>query len=996
MFIKKTVAFFLCLSLLFIFNTLSPINSSTKDIYAKDNNPLKIEKIIGLSSQAGIFRMASQDGSNFYPMYQQGMAVDSQGNVYIADNGESEVEVFSPTLSSIRNFGSIGSGDGQFQYLTGLAIDKQDFVYGADAYLGRIVVFDDSGKFIQNIGEKGTEDHHLQNPAGLAFLPNGDLLVADFQTGVKVFSPEGSFRRVFSTHEMLYSDSPHEGPVDIKVDEHGFVYVLMISYDSGTSQVLCYDQNGQFMAITVPHGTNNDQLSGIATGLSINGNLLFVSNYNFRSGSSIKKYELSDNAQDQANFLDNMATHPGSSEGIKDSNVILPTGVVSTSDQIFYLDGLINRLVGMSHIKQVLSKVQCPVMLYGIFYGNQPKPKGYMSNPQGVRIDGDGYLYVADSNFGDVVIFDDEGNEFDRIAVPDYSGGLANPADVIIDEEGFIYVSDMPNSVVQVFDPDYQHWMVIDEGFNYPQGLSINHDGDLLVVNSANSTVSKIDIMDVIDEEAFYLDMFYVTGQWPVGISIDSEDNMALGVTGSDEIHYLSKKGDLLHKIGETGSNPGQLKSPQGVWIDAENHIYVAETENGRIQKFTDSGELLWASELQWPGLTFIAQGPDSKLYVSDCLHNVILVIDDETAADPGIQDPSESNTELYLNLASKDPLYAEEPFTVSLEAKELSNIHSIQLSIHVSCLEFELIDINLCGLLEEGSFEISNTTFNDQYLVFSIQGLDNDLLNGDGCLVEIIFKSNLPGDHQINFDKIIMTDHRNRSIIPKELHHLTVTVNEKDLTPPVLNVEAIPEVVYEEILIIRGSTEVDATLTINEEHVSLQENGSFIHDVQLNKGENAIIIIATDPFGNTTSKEFSVWLKDRVIIKLQIGNRSIMINGIESVLDAAPFIDTASGRTLVPIRAIVEAIDGKIGWEASEQKVTIEKDSISIELWIGKPTAMVNGKEVRIDAEKPVSPVIVSGRTFLPLRFVAENLGFKVEWDGATQVITLSYPDLE
>jgi hypothetical protein len=203
-----------------------------------------------------------------------------------------------------------------------------------------------------------------------------------------------------------------------------------------------------------------------------------------------------------------------------------------------------------------------------------------------------------------------------------------------------------------------------------------------------------------------------------------------------------------------------------------------------------------------------------------------------------------------------------------------------------------------------------------------------------------------------------------------------------------------MPEIVYNELFIVRGLTDPDATVTINGKLVSLNDNGTFNHEIKLSKGENRLIIIAKSRFGVETKKEFIITLKDPVVIILQIGNATISINTISSQLDAPPFIDVASGRTLVPIRAIVEAIDGKIGWEASEQKVSIQKDALTMELWIGKPTALVNGNEVKIDAEKEVSPVIVNARTFLPLRFVAENLGFKVDWEASSQKITLSYPD--
>jgi len=133
--------------------------------------------------------------------------------------------------------------------------------------------------------------------------------------------------------------------------------------------------------------------------------------------------------------------------------------------------------------------------------------------------------------------------------------------------------------------------------------------------------------------------------------------------------------------------------------------------------------------------------------------------------------------------------------------------------------------------------------------------------------------------------------------------------------------------------------------------------------------------------------------IRDEIVIKLQIGSKKAIISGNEVAMEAAPFIDKTSGRTLIPIRIIVEAIDGKIEWDAKTSKVTIIKDAIKIELWIGKPIANVNGVPTPIDVQAPkLSPMIVNGRTFLPLRFVSENLGAEVGWDGATQTITITY----
>jgi len=98
------------------------------------------------------------------------------------------------------------------------------------------------------------------------------------------------------------------------------------------------------------------------------------------------------------------------------------------------------------------------------------------------------------------------------------------------------------------------------------------------------------------------------------------------------------------------------------------------------------------------------------------------------------------------------------------------------------------------------------------------------------------------------------------------------------------------------------------------------------------------------------------------------------------------------NSRTFLPIRAVVEAAGGTIAWEAAAQKVTIVRKGTTLSLWIGKNPANLNGKSVKIDTNAKVVPIIVSGRTLLPLRFVAEALALDVGWDSKTQVITITY----
>jgi len=125
-------------------------------------------------------------------------------------------------------------------------------------------------------------------------------------------------------------------------------------------------------------------------------------------------------------------------------------------------------------------------------------------------------------------------------------------------------------------------------------------------------------------------------------------------------------------------------------------------------------------------------------------------------------------------------------------------------------------------------------------------------------------------------------------------------------------------------------------------------------------------------------------------VIELKIGSTAMLVDGSPVVLEAAPII--LNSRTLLPIRAVVEATGGTIVWDASAQKVTVVRKDKTLELWIGKNVATLNGKSANIDSDPKVVPIIMSGRTLLPLRFVAEALALDVQWNATTQAITITY----
>lgn len=146
---------------------------------------------------------------------------------------------------------------------------------------------------------------------------------------------------------------------------------------------------------------------------------------------------------------------------------------------------------------------------------------------------------------------------------------------------------------------------------------------------------------------------------------------------------------------------------------------------------------------------------------------------------------------------------------------------------------------------------------------------------------------------------------------------------------------------------------------------------------------------IAIQTNGGTKEYKISMIIqKNPIIIVLQIGSKNASISGKAVTVDPPPYIK--SGTTLVPLRFISEAFGASIDWQPKQGKGTIiiKLKEHLIQIEIANTQALVNGKTMTL----VVAPEIVNGRTFVPLRFISEAFGAKVEWIAETQTIRMSY----
>ena len=121
-------------------------------------------------------------------------------------------------------------------------------------------------------------------------------------------------------------------------------------------------------------------------------------------------------------------------------------------------------------------------------------------------------------------------------------------------------------------------------------------------------------------------------------------------------------------------------------------------------------------------------------------------------------------------------------------------------------------------------------------------------------------------------------------------------------------------------------------------------------------------------------------------VLVMQIDNPNMTVNGVQTEIDpgegTVPVIQDE--RTLVPVRAIVEAMGGTVTWDGDTQTATLVLGEDTIKLTIGSTTAYLNDVASTLD----VTPIIINERTMLPIRFIAESFKFEVAWDGDTQTI--------
>jgi len=230
----------------------------------------------------------------------------------------------------------------------------------------------------------------------------------------------------------------------------------------------------------------------------------------------------------------------------------------------------------------------------GTFELGWPMPESAKGKPVGMTVHPDGRLFVADTHYHRVMVFDRDGLFLDSFGQQGSGDGeFELPTDVAIDANGFVYVGEYQgNDRITKWSPDLEFITALGE-----QPI-----------------------------EGYRLAR-------PAGIDIDDEQTLWIADACNHRIVRMSLDGEVLATFGEFGDEPGQMRYPYDICVTPENAIMVCEYEGNRLQWFSKDGRSLklWGRGGRAPGELFApwgaCYGPGGKVYIVDSLNSRIQIV---------------------------------------------------------------------------------------------------------------------------------------------------------------------------------------------------------------------------------------------------------------------------------------------------------------------------------------------------------------------------------
>jgi len=580
-----------------------------------------------------------------------GIAVDSVGNVYVADQGNHRVQKFASDGSWVATWDFTSNGIDPYS-TAGLTFDANDVAWvvgsnrvarystagvlqnsfsvsGATAAVvdakgnawisvsgNSVKQYDASGNLLATLGSG-----EVSTPKGLALNASGDTLyVADTGhgriakytiptvdtswtsagvhgvtlDGSVVYGSGGGNVRTYSTAGVAGTSWASTGASGIAPDGAGNTWVV----STGDGVVNEYDASGSLL--TTIGATQLSSPQGVAYA----GGKVFVAD---TGNGRIVRYATDGTLETSwlvtGGVVTDVAVSGSTVYAAAGNNVRAYTtaGVVGSNWGSTGATGIAVDASGNVWVTSSAGVVR-KYSSAGVF--SLALGSGRLSAPQGVFVTAAGKVYVADTGndriirFSPTIAFQLEWGEYPGAGVEDTPTGLAT------DAAGNVYVTNKAQDLIQKFDVDGNFLTEFGGSgaaagkLNNPAGIAISPGGDVYVADTANQRIQKFDATGAFLTQWGSFGTANGMFDTPSGIAIDAAGNVYVADTGNNRIQKFGAGGAFVTAWGGLGTGDGQFKSPHGVEIDGSGNVWVADTTNQRIQEFDAGGAFLskWGS----------------------------------------------------------------------------------------------------------------------------------------------------------------------------------------------------------------------------------------------------------------------------------------------------------------------------------------------------------------------------------------------------------------
>ncbi len=576
-------------------------------------------------------------------------ATNSAGS---ASNTSAATVIVSAAVSFAFQFGSSGTGNGQFNHPYGVAIDGNGNLWVTDSSNNRIQKFSASGTFLGAYGSKGSAGGQFELPWAIAINDvSGNVYVGDYDNSrIEEFSSTGAFVRTFGfgvsngkSEFQICTSSCGRGisgsgngqiaaPTGITVDAQGNVWVANLVYND----VEEFSEQGEYLRRFGTKGSGNGQLLG-PQGIAVSGETLYVAD---AGNSRVEEFSL-------------LGEYVGQwgSNGTGSGQFIIERGITvdPVSGDLYVADQ------GNYRVEQF-----SPTGAFLAEFGSHGTGEGQDSGTANVAVTPGGEVYVTDeynaridtwelipsapvfvSSFG---MYGSENGQFHFPSGTSFGGS------------GDQWVTDSNNNRIEKFSSSgsflasYGSYGTKSDQFIDPTGISTNQStGNVYIADQANNRIEEL------SAEGTFVAVFGFgvtdgkgeaevctsscragtagtgNGQFngPAGLTVDPTGSLWVVDKANNRIEELSSSGSFLATYGSLGSGSGQFNSPAGV-VYANANIYVTDSGNNRIEELSTGGSYLrqfgtgGTGNGQFKGPAGIAEGPSGVLYIADEENNRI------------------------------------------------------------------------------------------------------------------------------------------------------------------------------------------------------------------------------------------------------------------------------------------------------------------------------------------------------------------------------------